>query len=180
MLLLGCRPPGRNTEQHDIFFGIAHELRDLVPEIKAFWKDASPIHVDAWRIVKNVDGFEITVADNNAANETNSKALFFLNIGGYKPNEFEEFHYKILTVADSKVQAIKTAKESTFYKHTGFKGAASHIDDRFGVDVDDVFEIKDILPAAVKAQFSIVIEIPKDGILPTDEMHLGYLKLHDL
>ena len=37
MLLLGCKPPGRHTEQHDIFFGIAAELRDLVPEIQQFW-----------------------------------------------------------------------------------------------------------------------------------------------
>jgi len=36
MLLLGCKPPGRHTEQHDVFFGIARSLRDLVPEIQAF------------------------------------------------------------------------------------------------------------------------------------------------
>ena len=38
MLLLGCRPTGRNTEQHDIYFGIAKSLKDLIPEIKSFWK----------------------------------------------------------------------------------------------------------------------------------------------
>ena len=33
MLLLGCLLKGRNTEQHDIFFGIAETLKDLVPAI---------------------------------------------------------------------------------------------------------------------------------------------------
>lgn len=44
MLLLGCKPPGRHTEQHDIFFGIAASLRDLVPEIQAFWPELQKIH----------------------------------------------------------------------------------------------------------------------------------------
>ena len=30
MVLLGCRPPGRFTEQHDIFFGIGNSLKELV------------------------------------------------------------------------------------------------------------------------------------------------------
>jgi hypothetical protein len=25
--------------------------------------------------------------------------LFFINLGGYKENEFEEYHYKMITVA---------------------------------------------------------------------------------
>jgi hypothetical protein len=33
--------------------------------------------------------------------------LFFINLGGYKENEFEEYHYKILTVAQSMGLASK-------------------------------------------------------------------------
>jgi hypothetical protein len=40
MLLLGCKPLGRNTEQHDIFFGIADSLPELKPEILNFWPEA--------------------------------------------------------------------------------------------------------------------------------------------
>ena len=61
MMLLGCKPPGRNIEQHDIFFGIAAELRDLVPEIEQFWPGPEKIHIDAWREVNQVDGFEIKI-----------------------------------------------------------------------------------------------------------------------
>ena len=70
MVLLGCKPEGRHTEQHDIFFGIAKELRDLIPSIKNFWKDSGKIHIDGWIAVTNVDGHQITISDkqNNSNN----------------------------------------------------------------------------------------------------------------
>jgi hypothetical protein len=58
--------------------------------------------------------------------------FFFINLGGYKENEFEEYHYKILTVAQS--MGLASKRRSTFYKHCGFKGAGvSHIDDKYGM-----------------------------------------------
>jgi len=180
MLLLGCKPTGRNTEQHDIFFGIAEELRDLIPQIKAFWKGSGNIHIDGWRIVKNVDGYAISVSEKND-NNNNGKNLFFLNLGGYKQDEFEEFHYKILSVSKDKGEPIAAAKQTAFFKHTGFgKLASSHIDDKYGVDVDDIFEIKEILSAKAKEQFSICIAKIKDSLLPEDKIELGYFKLDSL
>lgn len=179
MLMLGCRPVGRNTEQHDIYFGIAKTLKDLIPSIKSFWKSAGNIHIDAWRIVNNVDGFQIKITEKTS-NDKGENKLFFLNLGGYKENEFDEFHYKILTVSKDKSEAIATAKKSAFYQHTGFgKIATSHIDDKFGVDVDDIFEIKDILTAADKMTFSISI-IKSETELPDDVLNLGYFKLANL
>jgi hypothetical protein len=72
-------------------------------------------------------------------------------------------------------EAIKQAKQTAFYKHSGFAGAQSHIDDRFGVDVDDVYEVHDILPESIRKQFSLVITAENN--LAPDEFHLGYLKL---
>lgn len=180
MLLLGCRPAGRHTEQHDIFFGIAKELRDLIPEIKTFWKGSGKIHVDGWRIVSNVDGYTITVEEKT--DEKNyDKNLFFLNLGGYKQGEFEEFHYKILSVSKDKGEAITAVKKTAFFQHTGFgKFAASHIDDKYGVDVDDIFEIKEILSEKVKEMFTIKISKIKDASLPEDKIELGYFKLDSL
>src|SRR6478672_2861996 len=148
MLMIGCRPPGRFTEQHDVFFGLAERPTDLVPKLNQFWQEArGRMHVDAIRPVTIVDGYQIRVQPRNNANNTSFK-LFFLNLGGYKPDVFDEFHYKMLAVAANKSDAIKQAKETAFYKHTGFKGAPSHIDDKWGVDIDDVYEIEDILPVA--------------------------------
>lgn len=175
MVLLGCTPPGRLTEQHDIFFGIASSLKELIPQMQAFWPEANgKIHIDAWRTVNKVAGYQIEVIAKGDA-QPNENALFFINLGGYKPNEFDEPHYKMLVVANQKALAIKAAKETAFYKHTGFKGAVSHIDDKYGVDVDDVFEITDILTAATKATYALKISANLN--LPNDQMNLGYLPL---
>jgi hypothetical protein len=180
MLMLGCRPPGRNTEQHDIFFGIAPALKDLVPEIVAFWPEAKGnLHVDAWREVTHVDGYQIRVMPKDEADLAEGHdQLFFLNLGGYKTGEFDEFHYKMLAIAPDKATAIKQARQTAFYKHTGFKGAASHIDDKFGVDVDELYQVKDILSEGVKQKYCLQIIKSKSDF--EDELHLGYFKLHKL
>lgn len=180
--MLGCRPSGRNTEQHDIFFGIASTIGELVPEMKAFWPEAKGnIHVDAWREVTVVNGYNIRVVLKEGgpavSAEINDK-LFFLNLGGYKAGEFDEFHYKMLVVAEDQAAAVKQARQTAFYKYTGFKGATSHIDDKFGVDVDDLYQVKDILPEAVKQKYSL--QITPDAIDNEDEMHLGYFMLEKL
>jgi hypothetical protein len=176
MVMLGCRPKGRFTEQHDIFFGIASELKALVPSMKAFWPEAKgKIHIDAWRKITHVDGFSIEICSREEE-VTNDNNLFFINLGGYKENEFEEYHYKVLTVAKSKAEAIKKSKKTTFFKHCGFGVAgASHIDDKFGVDIDDIYRIKDILAPAFKEKYRLKITERKTPI--EDKLEIGYLKI---
>jgi len=207
MLLLGCKPPGRFTEQHDIFFGVADSLSDLVPAILGSWPEAPKIHIDAWREVTVVDGYRVIVIPRAVAGGddptlqtlryvktadivtqgTQSGAgdaggtglkLFFLNLGGYKPGEFEEYHYKMLSVAADKSMAIRQAKATAFYKHMGFAGADSHIDDKYGVDVDDLYEIEEILTTAIKQQYKLALQADPDAA--ADEWHLGYTKLSSL
>ncbi len=173
MFLIGCSPAGRNTEQHDVFFAIGNSIKGLIPDVIAFWPDAKGrLHFDAWREVTNVNGYAVQVVEEEAVS---AAKLFFINLGGYKKGEFEEFHYKIIIAAKDKGEAVKEAKKTAFFRHTGFKGANSHIDDKYGVDVDDFFEIKDILPAAMKHRYSLKLTPVAD--LPEDEMHLGYFKL---
>lgn len=178
MMLLGCKPTERNTEQHDIFLGIGRSLSDVKNDIIDFWKEANgKIHIDGWREVKSVDGYKIEVVNKDNAS-TQKEKLFFINLGGYKQNELEEFHYKMLTVAADKGIAIQKSKQTAFYKHTGFEGATSHIDDKYGIDVDDIYEIEDILPPHLKKQYSILIT--KEEVEKEDEIHLGYLKIDKL
>ena len=177
MVMLGCIPEGRFTEQHDIFFGIGNSLKELVPQMKAFWPEAKgKIHIDAWREVAVVDNFSIEIIAKNATSDSTLDKLFFINLGGYKENEFEEYHYKILTVAKSLGLASKKARKSTFYKHFGFKGAISHIDDKYGIDVDDIYKVEDILDEKFKNLYSIKIS-KSETILKEDILHIGYLKL---
>lgn len=180
-MMLGCTPKGRNTEQHDIFFTIASSISDTVPAILAFWPEAmGKIHIDAWREVTLVDQFSVEVVAKNGMqiHPGTELKLFFINLGGYKENEFDEFHYKMLVAAPDKSQAIHQAKLSAFYKHTGFKGAPSHIDDKFGIDVDDIYAIEDILPVDLKEQYSIRLKTATAQ--SPDEMHLGYFQLDSL
>lgn len=176
MILLGATPNGRNIEQHDIFFGIGSSLNELLPEIQAFWPEANDkIHIDAYRIVTKVGKYKVEVIPKQEENKAANSSLFFMNLGGYKMGEFEELHYKMLIVSAKKAEAIATAKETVFYKHTGFAGAVSHIDDKYGVDVDDVFEIKDILSDVTKSKYSLTFTLAED--LPEDDIILGYLPL---
>ena len=175
MIMLGCTPKGRFTEQHDIFFGIGTGLKDLVPDMNAFWPEANGrIHIDAWQKITTVDGFSIEVVSKETA-LIQEEQLFFLNLGGYKEGEFEEYHYKVIVVAKTKAEAIKKAKQTTFYKHYGFKGAESHIDDKYGIDIDDIHNIEDILSEKFKLQYRL--KITKTNATSVDEKHIGYLKI---
>ncbi|MGY3055035.1 hypothetical protein ACVWYG_003246 [Pedobacter sp. UYEF25] len=178
MMMLGCTPKGRLTEQHDVFFGIAESLIQLVSSMHAFWPEANgKIHIDAWQQVTTVDGYDVKVvaATEEVINETQ---LFFINLGGYIKNVFDEAHFKMLLAAPTKADAIKQAKETNFYKNVGFSGAVSHIDDKHGVDIDDIFEINDVLSKEIKSKFKL--KITANNGAARDQMHLGYLPLKNL
>jgi hypothetical protein len=133
-------------------------MKSLIPQFEIFWPEAvGNLHVDGWQEVSQLKGFTIVVKEKVDFEPTNNGfKLFFINLGGYKPEIFEEFHYKVLIVSQTKAEAIQIAKQTEFFKHTGFEAAPSHIDDRYGIDVDDVYEID---------------ELP---------IHLGYFKLDKL
>ncbi|MCC8424770.1 DUF1543 domain-containing protein [Mucilaginibacter sp. UR6-11] len=182
MLLLGSKAPGRHTEQHDFFFGIAASLKELVPAIKVFWRGAvGNLHIDGWREVNTVDGYNIKVILKEGAATPSPDKLFFINLGGYIAGRLEEQHYVILSVKPDRTQAIQNAKKAAFFKTntiTTVKGANAHIDDKYGLDVDDIYKIEEMLPPAQKAQYHL--EITPGCDLPEDEVHLGYFRLDRL
>ncbi len=180
MVLLGCKPTGRNTEQHDVYFGIGENIKELVPEIVESWPEANgKIHLDAWRRIAQCDGYDIEVIlkDEMKVPKPETK-LFFINLGGYKPDEFEEFHYKMIIAATDKGLAIQQAKLTAFYRHTGYAGATSHVDDKYGIDVDDIYDITDILPLRVKDKYTILLK--PANVIKADSIQLGYMKLDKL
>lgn len=180
MILIGSKAPGRHVEQHDFFFGIAHALKELVPHIKSFWREAgNTIHIDGWREVNFVDGYQVSVhsRDETIATESPMK-LFFINLGGYQQDKLEEQHYTILTVKPDRAAAFKESKHTLFFKTNHFKGAPSHIDDRYGIDVDDLYEIDEILPPSQKDLYKIVLT-PAQAI-HEDKINLGYFKLNNV
>jgi len=174
-VILGATPEGRNIEQHDVFFGIAESLKDLVPDMKNFWKEAKgKIHVDAYQEVKFADGYEVKIIEKT--DRPSLHQLYFVNLGGYKRGYFEEFHEQHLMVGASMGEIVKKAKSTAFYKTMGFEGVVSHIDDKYGVDIDDIFNVNDILPARMKEKYSIILT-RSDAENQENPMGLGYLKV---
>lgn len=181
MVLLGCTPKGRVTEQHDVFFGIGTTLSALIPQMNAFWPEAKgKLHIDAWREVKIVSNFSIEIVSKNS-DDSNTNNLYFLNLGGYKRGEFEEYHYKMLSVTPTLAKSIKESKKTVFYKHYGFegKGAESHIDDQYGIDVDDSHKVSDLLNEETKAKYQIKISALLESEVQ-DQLHIGYVKIKSL
>lgn len=149
-------------------------MKDLLPHIQAFWPDAGKWHVDGYRPVTVVDGYQVRVVPKQLA-AVDRPRLFFLNLGGYKPGEFEEYHYKMLAVSTDASGAIQQAKATAFFKHTGLATLSTHIDDKYGVDVDDIMQVEDILPAAFRAAYSLEL-LPVPELADVDELKLGYFK----
>lgn len=175
--LLGCNPDGRHTEQHDVFFGIAKSLWEIVPDIKKFWPEAGKIHIDSWREVTTVGHYAISIVDRQHATD-HERSLFFINLGGYLPASFEEHHYKLLAVASDISEAVQAAKQSDFYKQYNSETGVSHVDNKYGVDVDEVLQVADILPAYQKEKFAI--QLTKQENPPEDVLHIGYLTLQKI
>ncbi|WP_312698556.1 DUF1543 domain-containing protein [Sphingobacterium mizutaii] len=175
MVVVGGKPEGRFTEQHDVFFGIADELKELVPSMFEFWPALEGrMHIDSWRKVGKVDGYNIQIIEKSEQNPNNSKRLYFVNLGGYKPNDMEEYHYKQLVVAANLAEATKIAKDTVFWKHH----ESSHIDDKYGIDVDDIYEVVDLLNPTFKEKYHILIQEASN--IPEDTLEVGYLKISKL
>ena len=175
MVVVGGKPEGRFTEQHDVFFGIADELKELVPNMYEFWPALEGrMHIDSWRKVEKVDGYKIQIVKKSEQNPNNSKRLYFVNLGGYKPNDMEEYHYKQLVVAANLAEATKIAKDTVFWKHH----ESSHIDDKYGIDVDDIYEVVDLLNPTFKEKYHILIQEASN--IPEDTLEVGYLKISKL
>lgn len=178
MVLLGCKPEGRNTEQHDVFFGMAFSLRDLIPQMIDFWPEAkSKIHIDGWRTIERVGQYEIVLVprvdiSESKGDELSTLNLFFVNLGGYKEGELQEFHKGVLVVAHSLEEAQKIAKTDGFYlngQSVSGPAARSHVDDKY--EVDDIVNLSE----AVKG-FCIVIK-HTTGSEEEVDLHLGYQAL---
>lgn len=180
MVLLGGKPKGRHIEQHDVYFGIETSIQALKPQLNAFWPEGHPLHLDGWRKVTRVGNFQISIIPATASRLSKPLQLFFINLGGYKPGILEEFHYKMVVVAADKLEAARQAKQSAFYQHTGFGEAVAHIDDRYGVDVDDLCNIEEILPDSIREKWQLQISPITDSSVPEDALWLGYQPVAEL
>ena len=188
MVQLGGRPKGRLIEQHDIFFGVANQLHELIADINSHWPEVkNKWHIDSYRAITKVGDYSVKLLESNEQVENSSDLkLFFINLGGYQQGSFEEFHYKLLIVATSQADAIKQAKQSEFYKAFTFKdkatpfNAASHIDDKFEVDVDDIYNVNDLI-SNIQLVIEPIVNTEDSGLeTEEDKEYVGYLSIKNL
>lgn len=182
MVLLGSKAEGRNVEQHDFFFGVASSLAELVPQLYAFWPEAGKsLHIDGWREVTAVEGYKVDVYLKMGDEPSPEQRLFFINLGGYTAGRLEEQHYTLLSVCVDKAEATQQAKKAAFFKQAsvvGVKGANAHIDEKYGIDVDEIHRIEDIWHPQLVQNYGI--RLMKSENLAADKIHLGYFRLDRL
>ena len=187
MVQLGGRPKGRLIEQHDMFFGVANQVSELIEDINQHWPEVkNKWHIDSYRAISKVDNYAIKLVESsNQVQSANDLKLFFINLGGYQRGSFEEFHYKLLIVAATQADAIKQAKQSEFYKAFTYKdkespfNAASHIDDKFEVDIDDIYNVNDLI-SNVRLLIEPITNERHELVYADDKEYVGYLSIKNL
>ena len=187
MVQLGGRPKGRLIEQHDIFFGVANEVSELIDDINHHWPEVkNKWHIDSYRAISKVDNYSVKLVESsNQVESANGLKLFFINLGGYQQGSFEEFHYKLLIVAATQADAIKQAKQSQFYKQFTYEdkdspfNAASHIDDKFEVDIDDIYNVNDLI-SNVRLLIEPMANDSHKLVNADDKEYVGYLSIKNL
>ena len=187
MVQLGGRPKGRLIEQHDIFFGVAKQVSELIDDINHHWPEVkNKWHIDSYRAISKVDNYAIKLVESSSqAESANDLKLFFINLGGYQRGSFEEFHYKLLIVAATQADAIKQAKQSQFYKQFTYEdkdspfNAASHIDDKFEVDIDNIYNVNDLI-SNVRLLIEPMANDSHELVNADDKEYVGYLSIKNL
>jgi hypothetical protein len=175
VVLLGCKPEGRMVEQHDVFVGVAEELKNLVTGMKEFWP-GSELHIDGYIALNHIDEymFKFLPRTETVTLTQDEPKLYFINLGGYKSPDLEEYHKKFLIVAKSLAEAVFKAKQDTFYQEGQKKSAdRSHVDDKEAID--DIICISDSI-----ANYKIELVKNAGNTELFSETKIGYLPFEKL
>jgi hypothetical protein len=111
---LGGTYGGSHIELHDIRFAVGETAEACHDEMRQqWWGDAAGLHLDAWGILEQADGYDIAVTDT--AEPTGAQSLFFVQLGGYDAAEFGELHRNAFVVAPdaaaAKTRALSLVKD---------------------------------------------------------------------
>ena len=134
-IYLGGRAIKCNTELHDVVFSCGNKIEDTYKDLLDKWFGLPDrLHIDSWVELKYVDGFEVVLSNDKPISKNK---LFFINLGGYDKNKFEELHESRFFVGKDDKNIKLRAKHSLL---VGFDQV--HTDDIY--DVDDCIEIKEV------------------------------------
>ena len=132
---LGGRADDCNTELHDVVFTCGNKIEDTYIDLIDKWfGNVDRLHIDSWVEIHKVDGYIVSLSQTK---NISKNKLFFINLGGYDKNKFEEIHESEFLVGEKKLSIKKRAKEILM------KGLDQvHTDDLY--DVDDCIEINKV------------------------------------
>jgi hypothetical protein len=95
---------------HDVRFSLGATPQACYDDLRAqWWGRPDSLHIDSWTEISQVDGYDISLSHDPS---TGAEKLFFLNLGGYTSQDFEEVHKNILVVATSQRTAIQRAVQA--------------------------------------------------------------------
>ncbi len=117
VVIVGGEVAGCHVELHDTRFVVGETIEDCYDDLKAqWWGDPQSLHLDAWGPLFWADGYRIDIVDTAPADD-DLQRLWFLNLGGYDPQQFTELHHNVFFVApdwrSAKTRAIADIKHWT-------------------------------------------------------------------
>ena len=73
-------------EEHDVFFGVANQVNELVADINNHWPEVkNKWHIASYRAITKVDNYSIKLIESSSqVDANNGLKLFFINLGGYQ------------------------------------------------------------------------------------------------
>jgi len=141
LVVLGGRIAGAHIELHDVRFVAGASIDDTLPLLRRQWFGARKgLHLDSWMAVRFVDGYRVELRPEPFAGP---ERLWFVNMGGYDPQQLAELHAFGVFVATSP-QAAKAAARRRLLP----AAQQRHKDDLHGVEdalaggVDDCLEVQ--------------------------------------
>ena len=134
-VFLGGRAEKCNIELHDVVFTCADEITECYDDLLDKWfGDTKRLHIDSWVELKYIDGYEILLSKSKP---NQHESLYFINLGGYDKNKFEELHESKFLVGSKTNTIKKRAKDELLIGYDQV-----HTDDLY--DVDDCIEINKV------------------------------------
>ena len=134
-VFLGGRADKCNTELHDVVFTLGEKIEDTYTDLLRKWFGVPDrLHIDSWVNLSIVEGYKISISKEKKKSD---EKLYFVNLGAYEKNRFEELHESKFMVDVNKINVKKRAKELLLVGKEQV-----HLDDLY--DVDDCIEINKV------------------------------------
>lgn len=131
LVVLGGRAEGAHIELHDVRFVAGETLEATLPALRHQWFGRRRgLHIDSYMAVRQVGRFAVELRQEAFGG---AERLWFVNVGGYRPDSFAEDHAFCLvvatTAAGAKRQALAQGLPDAVSRHKDDLQALEAVDD---------------------------------------------------